>query len=271
MAAALRASGVPAVGFLHELAPAWRGRGWRGAAQAAAQRAALRPLLGALAAAIVTAEERVAELRRPWLPKRPVEFIPLVSNVVPIGAAGQSRPADRLRVGLFGFRHATLDADLVTRALAGLDSATLILVGEPGPRSAEAARWRAAANANGAAIEFTGALEPAGLSRALDDVDVVVSPDPPGPAPRRGTLAAALAHGRPVLALDGPRTWRPFVDEGALVVAGPRDFGARLNELAADPELRRAYGDRASAFYDRHMRPQIVAPRLRQILEAAGV
>src|SRR5207302_5883004 len=128
---ALRATGAPVVVVLHELAPDWTGRGWRGAMQSAAQRAALVPILRCAAAAVVTAEHRVAELQRPWLPRRRVELVPLPSNV-PVRPASARNRNGRLRIGVFGFRHETLQAELATRAVATLgERATLVLVGAP--------------------------------------------------------------------------------------------------------------------------------------------
>jgi glycosyltransferase involved in cell wall biosynthesis len=266
---ALARADIPVVVFLHELAPDFRGRGWRGAAQAAAQRAAQVPVLRVVAGALVTAEERVALLQRWWQPSRPVGFVPLTSHV-PALAASTDSDGD-LRVGVFGFRHSTLASDLVARSVAQLgDGARLVLVGAPGPEGPVADEWRDAAERHGAEIEFTGVLGLPELSHAITSLDVVVSPDPAGPAARRSTLAAVLAHGRPVLALDGPLSWERMRDEGAVVLAGEQEFPAALAGLVEDDARRRVVGVRARAFHDRWLAPRIVAEQIRDFVEAVG-
>ncbi len=266
MARALNRVALPVVVLLHELAPDVRGRGWRGAAQALTQRAALVPILRTADAAIVTAEERVALLRSAWLPRRPVALVAVPSNV-PHVAARERHANGTLRVGIFGYRHATLNADLVAESVAKLDGrARLVLVGAPGADTEAGGVWRSAAERHGAAVEFTGELEPDELSDALASLDVVLSPDPSGPAPRRGSLAAALAHGRPVLALAGPRTWQRMRSEGAVVVADRDRFAGELRRLVADDALRAQQGVRGRAFYDRWMTASVAARAIRDVL-----
>jgi len=267
MSRALRRAPVPTVVFLHELAPRVRGRGWRGAAQAVTQRAALVPLLRAVDAAIVTSESRAAELRHRLLPRRRVTFIPLVSNIEPVAVHARGGNGAQ-RIGVFGFRHSTLDAQLAANAVAR-SGGELVLVGAPGADGEHADRWRSAAARAGVPVEFTGVLETNELSHALASLDVLLSPDPAGPEPRRGTLSAALAHGLPVVALDGPARWQRLTAESALVVADDGGFAPALVRLASDASLRHEQGKRARAFYERWLAPDVVALQIRDVL--AGV
>jgi glycosyltransferase involved in cell wall biosynthesis len=226
------------------------------------------------AGAIVTSSDRADWLdTRRWLPRRPVTVVPVFSNVpvaAPANGAGHG-----LRVGVFGFRMVYDQVDAVTVAFARLrerrPDARLVLVGAPGPDSDHADRWRAAMARGGCAeeLEFSGVLAPDALSAALAGLDTVVYADPSGPTSRRGTLAAALAHGRPVVALDGPQRWDSLADAGAVVLSPPDPvaLAEQLERFAADPELRRRVGERGRAFYERSMAPSVAAERVLAFLE----
>lgn len=269
----LRRAGLPIVVLLHELVFPWGAHGVRGAVHAATGRIALAEVMRAVAGAVVTTEDRLAWVAsRRWLPSRPLAFVPVVSNV----PAGEPRPQNGgpPRFGVFGFRrHEAVDAVVAgfARARRAHPEAELVLVGAPGPESREAARWRESAGRAGCAerLSFTGILGPDDLSAALRGLDVLVFPDPVGPTPRRGTLAAALAHGKPVVAFAGPQTWSAYGDEGALVLtaADGSSLGDRLAELAHDPALRTALGARARAFYERRLAPEVAAPALLRFME----
>ncbi len=256
---------APLVGFLHELAVDWRGRGGRGVVQAAMQRLALRRLVGTLAGAIVTTDGRAAAVGTSVR----VLSVPVPSNIPPV--AERRHDTDGLRIGVFGFRTDRIAAETVTGGVAALAGARLVLVGAPGPDSPEAERWRRAATAAGCALEFTGLLEPRALSEALAGLDAVILPDPGGPTARRGTLAAALAHGIPVIAFDGPKRWDLLADAGAalLVPVEPTALANGLRGLAADPAARRARGEAGRAFYARTMAPDVVAAQILPFVERA--
>jgi glycosyltransferase involved in cell wall biosynthesis len=265
VAPVLRALGNPLVTVLHELAFPWRVNGARGAVHAAAQRLALHPIVRASAGVVVTTESRRAWLTtRDWLPRRPVEFLPVVSNVAPVEP--RTRDGDELRVGVFGFRRAQEPVDLIVESVARVRGARLVLVGAPGPDAPEAAAWRRAAAAAGRRdlVSFTGVLEPEALSVELAGLDVMLFTDPVGPTPRRGTLAAALAHGKPIVAFGGPQTWDRYVHEEALVVTAPTadSLAAELGRLAASVRARAEQSDRARAFHDTHLAGDVVARRL---------
>ena len=260
IAEALRRVPGPLVVFAHELVYPWGRRGARGGAQAAAQHLVLPVVVRAAAVVVVTTEERqrwVASQR--WLPRRPVRFAPVPSNVAP--TAGGAPANGTFRVGVFGFTSDGLAADSVARAVASVEiPARLELVGAPGPDSPQADTWRAAgARAGVRDLSFTGVLPAAELAHAVASLDVVVFPDPAGPTSRRGTLAAALAHARPVLAIDGPQTWRRAVDEGAVVVSPEAGLGHELRRLAGDDDARAEQGRRGREFYERRMSDDVVA------------
>lgn len=257
----------PLVGLLHELMGGSEGRGLRGRSQVAAQRIVLRRLCRSLAAAVVTTDERLD-----LLPDRlPAVAIPVPSNIEPL-VAPLHAPRAAPHVGVFGFRSDLVATDIVVAGVASVDGASLVLLGAPGADSPAGARWRDAAATAGCQIEFTGILEPGVLSQRLSSLDAIVFPDPSGPTARRGTLAAALAHGRPVIGFAGPRRWRSLEEAGAarLVPLDAERLTAELRRLAADPAASASQGTAGRAFYERTMSPGVVATQLLSHIASAG-
>src|SRR5512146_2090225 len=112
----LASMGVPVVGLFHELAYPYRQRGWRGAVQATTQRMALVPVVRRCAAAVVTTEQRCEWLRTQWwLPRRPVEFVPVPSNLPPANEEVVDR--GQLVIGIIGFASPGAAVALVAEAV----------------------------------------------------------------------------------------------------------------------------------------------------------
>lgn len=267
---------VPVLAVLHEFAFPFGEGGLGGTVWALAHRAALVPVLRGTTAVIVTTEDRALWLRsRRWLPLRPVSFLPVCSNlpVVPT----QSRLEDVLSVGVFGFAAGCSLVEEVTAALthlrdAGL-KARLVLVGAPGSAGPDADAWRNAASSRGFdSLAFTGVLGPDELARALASVDVALLADRAGPMSRKTTLAAALALGRPVVAVDGPKRWGLLANERAVVLAQPTSKGisTALEPLLRNEGARRKQGERGKAFYSRWMTPERLASEMLAFLAAIG-
>ena len=265
------AAKAPSIAFVHEHGLPLTPRVTRQAALAASQRAALAGVLWRSRAALLTTEQRLADLRgRRELPRRPLGFAP-ISSSSGTGRARPDRAGRRARIGVLGYSTGGYPCDAVAgavRALVqdGVDVA-LVLVGWPGPDSDAGRRWFHAAGRAGCAdrLVFTGVLDDAGLAEALSGLDLMVFPDPGGPAARKTTLAAGLAYGLPVVALPGPEGWDRLVEAGAVVLTGAAtaaDLAPAIGDLLADDDARRAAGARARAFYDAEMAPAVVADRI---------
>jgi glycosyltransferase involved in cell wall biosynthesis len=274
---ALAASPVPVVGFLHELALPFRLRGWRGATQAVAQRIALVPVVRACDAVLVTTEERTAWLRsRRWLPKRPTRFVPVFSNLPPAERVVQ-REQTATRVGIFGFASPGVEIEAVGEALRLLEvkgrQIELVLIGSPGPESQAAAAWRAACSAHVTDLRFTGVRPADEVSAELAAVDVVLFPDRGGASSRRGTLAAALAAGRPIVAMEGHEQWPRLVAENAVALTppSPAALAAVLDSFCTDEGARFEQGRRGERFYRTHMAPPVAAEAIVSMLRELGV
>lgn len=273
----LAATSVPVVGFLHELAYPFGRRGWRGAVHAVSQRLVLVPVVRASDAVVLTTEERAAWLHsRRWLPKRMVSFIPVFSNLPP--APTSARPErNRISVGVFGFAAPGIDLPGAGEALHLLGDAghhvELVLIGAPGPHSSAAESWRLACSPHVAALRFTGVRSAAEIAAELAAVDVVFFPHSGGVSARKGTLAAALAAARPVVAVEGPEQWPLLVAEEAVTVvsAEPVALATALQSFCTDAAARVEQGGRAERFYRTHMAPGVAAATIVSILGELGV
>lgn len=268
---ALASLPVPVVGFLHELAYPFGRRGLRGTAHAVTQRVGLIPIVRASDALVVTTEQRAEWVRgRRWLPRRPVRFVPVFSN---FPAQEPRVPDGPIRsVGVFGFASPGIEVPAVAEALRLLASrgrpVELVLLGAPGPDSAAAEEWRRGFGRAATSVRFTGILPPSRLAAELAAVDVLLFPDRGGASSRKGTLAAALSAGRPVVAVEGPEQWGRVIAENAVVVAAPDPaaVAAALEQLSDDPGIRREFGARAEAFYRLRMSPEVAGEAIRAIL-----
>jgi glycosyltransferase involved in cell wall biosynthesis len=253
---ALRGSGIPMVAVLHELAYPWRLGGVRGKAWALTQRALLVEVVRDSAAIVVTAPFRADWLdSRAWLPRRTLAFAPVYSNL-PAPIADPARARSSFVVGLFGYAYEGAASSLVLDAVRALQErglqVELCLLGAPGPSSPAAEGWRSAARRHGVeqAISFSGVLSAGALSNALAACDVLLHAEPTGPTSRKGTLAASLASGTAVVALDGPLRWSELVDAQAARVVQPTASALvdALADLLEDRSGRQALGARGRAF-----------------------
>ncbi len=259
--AALHSSRIPLVAMMHELAYPWRYADWRGDVWALTQRALLIDVMRASTAAIVTADARAQWLAsRPWLPNRRVLVAPVFSNLPP--PAGVP-PRDRSRqvIGLFGYSYQGAAVSVVLDAIRLLHDrggdVQLRLLGAPGRSSSAGEAWLTAAGTRAltGALSFSEALPAQALSNALAACDVLLFGDTAGPSSRKGTLAASLASGRPVVALDGRNRWPKLVEAKAACVVQPtpRALADAIHALLADEQRRETLGARGRSFAGREM------------------
>jgi glycosyltransferase involved in cell wall biosynthesis len=258
---ALRASKAPAVVIAHEFAYPWRHGGVRGDVWALAQRMALRPVVRAAAAVITTADFRVTWLQsRRWLPRRPTLLAPVFSNL-PSPLVGPPHNAEPI-IGLFGYSYMrTAGAEMILDALGELRRGgrrpSLCLLGAPGRSSPVGAAWLATARDRDleGALSFSGVLPGQDLADRVASCDVLLFADTPGPTSRKGSLAASLASGRPVVAIDGPDSWSELVDARALQIVAPSAaaLAEAVGALLDDEEARESQGARGRSFAENEM------------------
>jgi glycosyltransferase involved in cell wall biosynthesis len=267
--AAVRRSGAPLLTVLHEYAYPWGRAGLRGAVWALTQRAFLIEVARASSALVVTADFRATELAsRRWLPRRRIVVAPVFSNLPePSTPPGQRPPGtadvggETAVLGVFGYASEGTGVELVLDALGLLRGAgravELRLLGAPGADSDAGRAWSAGAAARGvaASLSFTGTLAAQELADALAACDALLFADSSGPTSRKTTLAASLASGSPVVAIDGPRRWQALADAGAARIVAPttRALAEAVAELLDDATARAEIGACGHAFARREM------------------
>jgi len=278
---ALRDLRVPIITVLHEFAYPWKRRGWRGLVWALTQRVLLVDVARASTAVIVTTDDRARWLdSRSWLPRRRVVFAPVFSNLPP--PTTEPRVGHRCPViGLFGYSAEESAASLVLDAVRLLSDrgleVRLMLLGAPGRSSAGTEAWLARAGTREItdALYFSGILPAHELSDALAACDVLVFADVAGPSSRKTTLAASLASGRPVVAIDGPARWSELIQSEATRVVKPTApaLAEAIVALLADEGLREALGARGRAFAEQRMSVRrsanVVTSLLRDVVTGA--
>jgi glycosyltransferase involved in cell wall biosynthesis len=259
--AALARMGIPLLSILHEFVYPWGHDGVRGTAWAVSQRALLVDVMRTSTAALVTTQSRADWLQsRPWLPKRPIGVAPVFSNLPP---ASVMHPEDDLgaAIGLFGYsypaRTIALVLDAISRVRKRGQAVQLRLLGAPGQPSAVADAWLSAARTRFVedAVSFSGTLSSQELSDSLAACNLLLFADTPGPTSRKTTLAASLASGRPLVAIDGPQRWTDLGRaEAALIVAPDADALAdAITGLLDDEGARAALAARGQSFAQERM------------------
>ena len=118
----------------------------------------------------------------------------------------------------------------------------------------------------GVRIDTPGRLAEHELSLHLSTADLCLLPFTDGVSTRRTTLMAALAHGLPVLGLDGRGTDSVLTrhpDAIVLTATGDRACYARAAvELGADRMALRARGEAARRLYEEQFDWPVVADRV---------
>lgn len=270
MIRALRRLRTPIFVVLHEFAYPWGRRGVRGLVWALTQRLVLPLLVAAATRIVVTTEDRRSWILRRWyLPRRPVELFPVASNVPRVDVVQEQ---DKTVVGVFGYTVESSVARIVVEAVATASRAIhglrLQLIGAPGQDSDAGRMWRRHASDRGVNLEFTGVVEAGELSAALTVAGLIIFPHEEGPTSRSTTLAAALLHGKAVVAFAGPQTWRALRDHHVvcLVQLDPIELGARISSLLLAPAAREAYEDRAAAWYQSKLSLSVLSHELKASL-----
>jgi glycosyltransferase involved in cell wall biosynthesis len=139
----------------------------------------------------------------------------------------------------------------------------LALLGAPGRDSESARMWLALAREHGLeqALSFSGMLPAQELSDALSSCDMLLFADSGGPSSRKGSLAAALASGRAVVAIDGRRTWGALAKCDAAQVVAPNaaSLAEAIGALLGKQQRREDLGARGRTFAEQQMSTAVTA------------
>ncbi len=216
--------------------------------------------------------ERLGHLLSPEAAEARVREIPIGSNIHtyipnPIEKAEAQESLGLQKkdfvLGYFGFVNPTKGADVLLKALAGLDKRThLVFVG--GRTGASDSKTNMlflqtlerliAAFALEQRVHWTGFLSDVRVATFLHTADLLVLPYKDGASLRRGTLMAALAHGRAIVSTT-PTFPTPELKHGENIWLVPPDNVLALSEaieqLRKDDALRRKLGQGAAALAQR--------------------
>lgn len=190
-------------------------------------------------------------------PSRSKPFVIPIGSNIPVAPppgyapaawrAARGVPGDALLVAYFGLLSPSKGADLLVEALGRLTTPWRLLLiggGATAPQDiAHAAQVRARIAELGLAdrVIETGHLAPPEVSAALLAADLVALPFRDGASFRRGSLLAALAHGRPLLTTTPADLADAALLAPAAALVPPGDPAAlaqALARLAAEPEAR---------------------------------
>lgn len=194
-------------------------------------------------AVIVTNEEDRARLSHLQLSASNLQVIPIGSNIDPSSAGEFDQTAERTRwgiqsheqvLGYFGFLNLSKGGSDLMQALkvmsdGGLPVKLLLIGGRTGssdPTNAEyAAQVEGLIESLGVkkCIAATGYLEPPDVSRALVLCNVMVLPYVDGASLRRGSLLAAIAHGKAIVTTEPRFPIEGLRHEESVLYVPPRD------------------------------------------------
>ena len=223
-------------------------------------------------ATIVTNEEDRARLSNLHA-KRPISnlhLIPIGSNIQPASAGVFDVAAERERwhvrrdeftIGYFGFLNLSKGGEALMWALRWLLDqrlpVRLILIGgQTGTSDPTNAAYAAQVAALIAALDLkeqvsvTGYLDAAGVSRALLACDVLALPYIDGASVRRGSLLAAIAHGRAIVTTTPRYPIAGLTPDQTVVYVPPNDppaLAQAIRRVLLDPELRSRLAQAARA------------------------
>jgi glycosyltransferase involved in cell wall biosynthesis len=200
--------------------------------------------------------------------------IPYNSSVDPsaaLTAAGYSVPTPVIL--FFGTGHQSVLFDYVEEAFLALlevePKAGLVIIG----MSPEKLRERRSSLADlGARVHALGYLAAEQVSLWLQVATLVLAPLIEGVSARKGTVMAALQHGRTVVTTRGVHTLED-IEWNKICLLTPLDrkaFAATAVKAFLDPELRAAIGRAARDEYDAHASASVTASMILEYADQLG-
>ena len=217
-------------------------------------------------AVIVTNEEDRARLSSLQFPASNLHLVPIGSNIQP-GQAGVFDVADErdrwgvrrdeFTIGYFGFLNLSKGGETLMQAVRLLLDrrlpVRLILVGgRTGTSDPTNAAYAAQVDALMDVLELrahvsaTGYLDPIGASRALSACDVMALPYVDGASVRRGSLMAAIAHGRAIVTTEPRYPIEGLTPDQSVLYVPPNDppaLAQAIERVLIDPTLRARLSD----------------------------
>ena len=199
-------------------------------------------------------------LRRFVGPHNSISWLPVPSNI-PVVDDSAGLAATRLAyspngaplLGHFGTHSGLLGPsaeDLLASVMRSRYDARMLLIGADSTIFRD--RWAGANPGLADKLYATGALVPERLSLALQACDMMIQPYEDGVSTRRGSVMAALAHGRAVVTTNGAATEPLWAQSGAVAMAPVGEHDAMQSLIArmvADERERLRMASAAKKLY----------------------
>ena len=246
--------------MVHEPFLPFRRSRWRQNAAAAVHRLMTIILLRAAGAVWVSTPVWEQKLR-PYALGRPISFgwLPVPSNIPVVEDPAGIRairaryaPATTLigHFGTFGPLITPMLESILPSLARKVPGAALLLLGA----GSEGFRARLLRDFSGldTHVYALGNLDPAALSLHLSACDIMVQPYPDGVTSRRGSMMAALSHGRAIVTTEGELTEPVWRNSRAAILVPPKDAEAFVDSvlaLAQNAEHRERIGAAAHDLY----------------------
>jgi len=218
-----------------------------------------------------------------------LELVPIGSNIIPTNKPGlaQELRADwqlgrfTLVIGYFGLINESkgvIDLIKAVKSLADMDMNVGLLmigggVGASDPTNAsylEQIKAYIGQQQLTQRVVWTGFLAPAEVSAAFECADLVVLPYHDGVSFRRGSLMAALAHGKPIISTL-PMVPLPELTSEVMALVPPRDYASLarvIHDISRDRDLCARMARNSMRLAERFTWPDI-ARRTLEVLVAA--
>jgi glycosyltransferase involved in cell wall biosynthesis len=200
--------------------------------------------------------------------RAPIAVIAVGSNIAPCRPAPDAGARTPNAVVMFG-QPAGMAPVAVRAAAAALRDA-----GKPPLRwvcrdGDEALRWLRGAGVPDGSVMRLPSLEAPDVSRELSSASVALAPNIDGVSTRRGTVAACLQHGLPMVGTGGRATDPVFSDSPAFLLAPPGDgpaVASGLLDVLGDAGRRQRMSAEAIRLFDAHLAWPRIARRYVELL-----
>ncbi len=212
-------------------------------------------------ATIVTNEEDRLRLVNLQLPTANLQLIPIGSNIDPAQAGVFDVVEERERwhvrrdeftIGYFGFLNLSKGGEVLMQAMRllldqHLPIRLLLIGGRTGTSDPTNAAYASQVDQLIATLNLqsqvtsTGFLEPSDVSRTMLASDVLALPYVDGASLRRGSLMAAIAHGRAIVTTEPRYPIEGLTHNESALFVPPNDPAAlaqAIKQVIIDPELR---------------------------------
>lgn len=199
-----------------------------------------------------------------WLPA--TSPVPVVEDARRVLEIRQQFSTSAGLIGIFGKRPVA-DREFentVVEILRRRSDATFLLMGSGSHDAANALRLRHPQLSE--RLHATGTISSREVSLTIQACDVMLQLYPDGVNARRSSLLSSLAHGAAIVTNEGEHTEAMWRDSGAVVLVsegGAEAVVRAVDELLADPDLRRRLAGNARELYASEYQLSQVISRLR--------